>query len=402
MSYFIPARGVLHKALIGTFEGQEFQHIYYQYKKLHKMRPFYLAWRQIVSVKKKMITKMILIAVIMVSSMTIATSLIIHYNQNKENAKLINNQISLLNEQIMILNTDNQINKNDFKILDKYTKDILYIDYISYANAMIDSSNFSNVYCITDELETYYHLKNIKEKEIIMTTAAMNSYGKKIKVGDNISLYGKEYRLIQIVENDIEPILFLHQNDFQRETTSISHMVMIDFGNVDNRTRFLIDQPQRYIYFFNAYEQRENFYNDENDIDEYSESIDGFKFYTIIISCAAMIYIYQFSFELSKEREDIGNYQLLGLTHQEIRSIYFYKSIFIAGIGMIFGTLYHFLDVYYKYYELTARDYLFYIPSYIFVIIFGCMIILMIVLLSLIPLHYILKNDAFENKNVRE
>lgn len=63
LSYFIPARGVVRKVLSGNFDGLEFQYFYYQYKKSHYLKPSYLAWRQLMTLKKKVVIKVFLLSI---------------------------------------------------------------------------------------------------------------------------------------------------------------------------------------------------------------------------------------------------------------------------------------------------------------------------------------------------
>ena len=61
-----------------------------------------------------------------------------------------------------------------------------------------------------------------------------------------------------------------------------------------------------------------------------------------------IIYIYQLSYEILKQRETIGTYQLLGMRKFEIWRIYVYKSGMIALIGFVCAVYYHF--------EMCIRD----------------------------------------------
>ena len=62
-----------------------------------------------------------------------------------------------------------------------------------------------------------------------------------------------------------------------------------------------------------------------------------------------IIYIYQLSYEILKQRETIGTYQLLGMRKFEIWRIYVYKSGMIALIGFVCAVYYHFADIYLNY-----------------------------------------------------
>ena len=122
----------------------------------------------------------------------------------------------------------------------------------------------------------------------------------------------------------------------------------------------------------------------------------------ILIVSMAIIYIYQMYFELYKQREDIGSFQLLGMTHLEIESIYIYQSLIMIVIGFILGMIYNLLDLYYTFQSLYELQYVLSFDKMMIVIVFGLMIICIVFILSVLPLKRIVKNDAFTNKNVRE
>lgn len=405
MSYFFPARGVLRRSLTGSFEGQEFQKIYYQYKKLHQLKPFYLAWRQVVSVKKKMIMKVILITMITVFSMNMISQLMVNvHQQNREQ-----NQYHL-NIEDMIYEIDLEEKKydfKDFKIFQNYVQNIVEIDYMSRASVLLESTTKGTqtfdyntapkIYCINDQVKDYYQLQDINKGEMIMTSAALNSFRSKFKSNDKITFLNKEYHIKQIIENDQDSIIFLHQSDFKQTCTYDCKMVIVDFKTIPMKTKFLLEHSKDYVHLDNKYNILYNVYDEETK--EYGDIISSGL---LMITIVSIIYIYQFSFELLKQKEDIGSYQLLGFTHKEIRSIYFYKSLIIGFIGFLFGMIYYFLDIYYRYYSLVAMQYLFEVTLNVIMLIISFIIVVLIIALSMIPLYYILNKDAFENKNTRE
>lgn len=405
MSYFFPARSILRRSLTGNFEGLEFQKIYYQYKKLHQMRPFYLAWRQVVSVKKKMIMKVILIALIVVFSMNMVGNLIISFH----NQQILSNQHTNNVEDIIyeIDLEEQKYNQNDFKFFQDSAKNIIEINYMSSASVLMESTRKGTqsfdyygapkVYCTNQHIQDYYQLPNINKGEMIMTSAALNGFRSKFKTNDKITFLNKKYHIKQIIENDQDSIIFLHQSDFKQTCTYERKMVIVDFKDISMKTKCLLERSKQYAEFEDKYNRVYSDYEEVN-----NDYLDIIRSGIMKIAAVSIIYIYQFSFELLKQKEDIGSYQLLGFTHKEIRSIYFYKSLIIGFIGFLFGMIYYLLDIYYKYYSLISMKYLFTGITNMIVFIVSFMIIVFIIALSLTPLYYILKKDAFENKNTRE
>lgn len=412
ISYFIPARSASRKALTGAFDGQEFQYFYYRYKKLHKMRPFYLAWRQLVSLKKKMIIKIFLIALITVSSMGIIGESMINHSYNQD----IYESFHTNSIEYILTNDEGyskEINLDDFEALRPYVDNITYYHYKTSTDLTImsltgygRSANFPDIYCINDELAQKYNIQNLQAGQIVLTNGYLNTIGEHLQVGDHISFIG-DYEIIQIVDDAFQDIAILSETDYQSYGSLEKYQkVSVSFKDSQQKTNALLNCAEQFQHLKNKYMASDYTFTQSlsDNINQFLDNILNVGLWQriLFIICIAVIYIYQFSFELWKQREDIGTYQLLGLTKKEIWQIYFYKSFIISLIGLVAGGIYHFLDFYYTYQSLKYEAILFHPSTIIPTILIALLINVMIICISLIPLYGITKKDGLENKNTKE
>ncbi len=403
VSYLMPAKAATRKALTGNFEGQEFQYFYYRYKKLHNMRPLYLSWRQLISFKKKMIIKVLIITIITVTTMNVVEYTLFNQNDISLDTQTIEYD---LHKKISYLEIE-----NDFKNLNPYVQSMVSYNYISsetlmdkYSTRLADGLDESfydipSLYCVDSNLQKQYHLEDIQSGQIILTYTYINSKGINEDI-KNITIMGHEYEVVQVVDKE-DISVFLNQKDYNNYLKNNPETgytrIELSFDNVHERTQALITYSQDFSRINQKYEVSLSDYNQE----EVSVSQTDIQS-LLLIGALAIIYIYQFIFELYKQKEDIGCYQLLGLTHKEIGSIYFFKSLITIMIGFIFGSIYYGLDIYYKYNALMEMEYIFHVNTSLIIIGVSFIVVMMILIISLLPLKGILKKDAFENKNTRE
>ncbi len=116
----------------------------------------------------------------------------------------------------------------------------------------------------------------------------------------------------------------------------------------------------------------------------------------ILITGLIIMYIFLFSLETLHHKEDIGTYQLMGVLSKEIKLIYFYKSLIIAFLGFVSGGFWYILSYYSIIRAKNVMQYLVIPPA------ITCFVIMLVVILSMISLHFVLKRDAFENKMTRD
>lgn len=411
-SYFIPARSASRKALTGAFDGQEFQYFYYRYKKLHKMRPFYLAWRQLVSLKKKMIMKIFFIFLVTISAMGIVGESIINRSYNQDIYQSFNTnsiEYTLINEK----GDSKEINPDDFEGLRPYVDNITFYHYktSNYLTIMSltgygSSATFPDIYCINDELAQKYNIQSLQQGQIVLTNGYLNTIRKHLKVGDHLSLIG-EYEIIQIIDDTFNDFAIFCETDYKTYGSLEQYQkVSVSFKDTQQTTNAFLNCAEQFQQLKQKYSVVDytSSYTSSDDINQFFDNIFNAELWQRIsfIVCIAIIYIYQFSFELWKQREDIGTYQLLGLTKKEIWQIYFYKSFIISLFGIVAGGIYHFLDFYYTYQSLKYEVILFQPSTIIPTILIALLVNMIMICISLIPLYGITKKDGLENKNIKD
>lgn len=403
ISYFMPARSACYRALTGSFQGSEFQYFYYRYKKLHRMRPLYLGWRQLVSHKKQMIVKIFLIFIASLMMMKIIGDRISILNLLSQKESL--NQ-SHTQEEISLTYAPSRedvtfITTKDLDAYKPYAQDMRYFHVIDYEN---DARYFGEIYCYDEDVKAEFQIQEdilpgeviVSErfKEINFDTELENING-----NGKIVMSGESYQIVSQIPDD-KPYMIMSAKDFQNYG-DIEHyqQVKIYFHDIHQKTKGLVAYVQqnsecKYSWVDSLYTAQLNM---NMNIEENTQNIPFIEI--SIMLGTGIIYIYQLSYEILKQRETIGTYQLLGMRKFEIWRIYVYKSGMIALIGFVYAVYYHFADIYLNYglnniYFTPTHFWLQLLPSLLF--------ILSLIVLSLLPIYSILRKDGLENKNIRE
>lgn len=282
-------------------------------------------------------------------------------------------------------------------------------NYREKHNENIDSSyeSMCNIRLLDRDVIKQEHFQELKPGETIV-----NNYVADIQeitdIGQTVMIFGKSYKVKQIVEDEIVPLLYMCEQDYHQLTSEIKDksrsFVEITFQDPHIQQEYMLKKANKINELQKKYEY---FCYDVIMIDNYGLNIDiqstSFNIvYIAIIVGIAIVYIYQFIFELWKQSEDIGSYQLLGLTHKEIGSIYFFKSLMIVLIGYVLGIFIYLLEINFK-----IQSYALFHVAHNFIITYisgliGLGVVIAVMILSLLPLRNIVQKDAFENKNTRE
>lgn len=373
--YFIPARSATYQALIGAFEQQEFTYFYYRYKKLHQMRPLYLGWRKIASLKRKVIVKVIIIAFISFNLI----HMVLPYLQTSD--------IDISNPNLFQYELPLDFDLNSLQELkDDVASLIVTKAYYSYEGVPYGV----RTYCNNDDLQHYYQIKELKRDEVVISKGALEELPVDNDTNE-IDFFDHTFKIIQVLDDNQDFVIF-QEDDFKtyeiyfNQETKYQELQLV-FQDENQRNEAVLKHPNIMLTI------------SRNDItyhpDETSSSINYVL--VIIISSLFIIYLYQAMFELLKEREDIGSYQILGLTNKEISKIYFYKLCYINSIGLLIGLGYFIMDKTYQY----SFDAVMKIPV-LFAVIISVMSLFVLSMLSLLPLRFILHNSGIENKNWRD
>ncbi|MEG0276646.1 MAG: FtsX-like permease family protein [Coprobacillus sp.] len=410
VSYFIPAKNACKRAISGSFDSQEFQYFYYRYKTLHRFNPFYLGWRQLVSMKKKMFVKILFMFIIILCSMKVIGSYTIFSQLSRNN--LERDLAKEINLECVPLDVDKSVSKEDFEFITPYVNQIDFYSYVEEEQLakMGHDTYYPRLYCLNDAMKNKYNIDDMKDDEIIVSQYYLDtiSYQKdEYLESDKFTFLNKDYKIAKIIDSEYERIAIVNKNVYsQYGNINEYQRVNITYDSISKKTQSFIKDYQSMALVKEKYYLSDSYtdtlyYNKESLESDFS--IDSINMTVLlIITGIAIIYIYQFSFELLKQKEDIGTLQLLGLQKREIRNIYFYKSLIVGGIGMILGILYYYLECYDLLKKMNS-EYILSNPTTIAIhVIISLIIITIIICISLIPLRYILKSDGLENKNTRE
>lgn len=395
ISYFMPARGACRRALTGSFEGTEFQYFYYRYKKLHQMRPFYLGWRQLVNHKKQMIVKVFLIFITSLMMMSIASSQILstNYQLNKNFLSQVaaDNDITLTYESLQ----DTAINEKDFDVYNTYAQDIRYFRYF---DTEIDRY-VPRIYCFDEDIKKEFSIQDdLESGQIIVISGSSDTENK-----TEVIIQDKPYEIKSQIVAYEENLIIMSQLDYQQYADVDQYQsVKIYFTDIHQKTKGLIAFAKQNSQ--KQYNVSDSLFRVQRDYEyEYEDATHGIPVVELcVIFVASVIYVYQLSYEILKQRETIATYQLLGWRKFEIWKIYAYKSSLIALLGLVFALYYHFADCFLKHggngewkIFLTFTNFLKQTgPVLIWILI--------LIVLSLTPIYAILKKDGLENKNMRE
>lgn len=390
ISYFMPARGACRRALTGTFEAAEFQYFYYRYKKLHNMRPLYLGWRQLVGRKKQMIVKIFLIFIITLLTMNIVGNCIYdNYIQNLQ----MNNTNSIWLDYTPI-GDSSYLPQEIFDVYKDSASEIRYFHVADMSGRGTEYAKVSKVYAYNADIKKEFGLQSEPKPGEIITSRIFLSID---QPQTDLRLFNEIYTAIESVDSE-SSFVIMNEKDFIKYG-DIEHYqnIKIYFDTIQDKTKGLIDFAKKTQYTDDFYWQ-DGMLLEQYQMNSQYDIFDSFPILSCIIG-ASFIYVYQLAFEIFKQRETIGTYQLLGLRKFEIWQIYAYKSFFIAIIGLICSIYYHFASYY-----LNNIEWNIYITfnALLWQIGISLVIIAILIALSLLPLYSILNKEGLENKNIRE
>lgn len=390
LSYFTPARKSLRRSLTGAFDNQEHQYIYYRYKKIHQLNSFYLGYRQLIGFKRKSLTKLILlfVAVLFLSSYIYpyfypSLQEIYHDTTNIKSYYSIDDEFGEVDIP----------KKEEINSYQPYTQKILYTE-------MIDEWTES-IYPCNEEVKQYYQVDDLDKGEVYVSDAYLNDLYEGYHKGDVISICQQDFVIKDIIQNE-EALCVIHEQDFLQiddNDYSRSLLVKMDFENKTRRRQFLLEQYRNFGEL-----RRENYaqyYIDNENLQDDEHTIQA-DMSDLLIGCMALfIFVYQYIFELFKQKEDIGSFQLLGMTKKEIGMIYFYKVFIVTFIAFMIATLYKLEDIHLSY----QIDYV--LKIFKFSVLFKPISLVLLVmigvcLVSVMPIVMILNNSGLENKSIKD
>lgn len=388
LNYFMPARKSTRQALTSAFEGQEFEYFYHRYKKLHYMRPFYLAYRQLISFKKQMVIRVILIFIMcnsLIGALSSYYSQMINQSDNSLQQSSTQTHVGIKSQQYNI----QAINTVKAYASDSYEYHYVYDweEIFRYENG----TDFIHVslYESNHDLKEKYNLKELNHNEI-MISQGLNSYYKNPKT---ITINNKDYVVVDVINYHLEDyydyIIFSsqdYQKEFLDETTYCFELTFDD--HVHKRNGII-----GYYQNLNSSQGEECYERSPVEYVDESMNYSQIVFYMAMGLGWGVIYAYQLAYEIMKQREMIGTYQLIGLTKKEIVSIYGLKSLYISLIGYGLALFFSFSTGINVMFDMTMIITMAITPI-IFIIIFN--------IISLMPLLTILKKTGLENKHFRE
>lgn len=386
LSYFMPARSSCRKALTGTFEGFVHQYFYYRYKKQHSMRPFYLGWRQFIGNKKQMIVKVLYIFVIVILSLSLISSSAL------EEANEIKNEYDSISS---VCFQSPKINQKDFEFMKPYVKSL------SLRKFILETSQISQdgyklmgnliLYCLNEDMQRDYQITDLKSGEIILSQDIVSE--NKIQVGDKIPFIDQEYRLVDILKNSELNMAIVNKDDYAKYQSEYRYEEMKILFEDGEKANCYIECAKQIAQLKRKYICDEPVFKSQRSTHKEAETM-----IIVAVISVSVIYIYQFIFELFNQKEDIGTFQLLGFLHKEIWQIYFYKSLYISIVGFGMGLFCYSLNCFYRYPSYSAMMWkTIYSSSFI---VLGVVVVMLVV--SLLPLHRILQKEGLENKMSRE
>lgn len=399
ISYFMPARGATRRALSGSFESAEFQYFYYRYKKLHQMRPMYLGWRQLVNNKKQMIFKIFFVFIASLMMISIIGDYIYGIHLTKQRNEYVEtSQNVTLNYSPIVDHTN--IHLDDFKTMSSYAKEVIYTHNFLYSP---ENGYPHKIYCLDENVKKQFSLP---QDQVLKTGEIIVSLG--FDRDNNIQTYslvdGNVFQIAYVLSNYEEKFIIMSKDDFIKYA-DVKHYqeVYLSFDSIAQKNRAILafakaNPKMRYNVIDSSLQPQRDY--------EYQMSKESvFDFPTLrlaLIVATSVIYIYQLSFELLKQRETIATYQLLGFRKIEIWKIYMYKSLFIASLGFVFALYYHFADMFIEH-GGNGGWHIFMDPIPLMEQVLPTLILIIILIsFSLLPIYSILKKDGLENKTIRE
>lgn len=389
LSYFMPARKSLRRSLTGAFDNQEHQYIYYRYKKIHQLNSLYLGYRQLIGFKRKSLTKLILlfVAVLFLSSYIYPyfyppLQEIYHDTTNIRSIYSIDDEFGEIDIP----------KKEEIDMYQPYTQSILYTEMIDEWRESIYPCNY--------EVKQYYQVDDLEEGEVYVSDTYLKDLYEGYHKGDRISICQRDFVIKEIIQNE-DALCLIHEQDFLQIDDNYSRylLVKMDFESKAQRRQFFLEQYQNFgelrrEIYAQYYIDNENLRDDEHTIQ--ADMSD------LLIGCMALfIFAYQYMFELFKQKEDIGSFQLLGMTKKEIGMIYFYKVFIIVFIAFVIATLYKLEDIHLSY-QMAYVLKIFKFSVLVKPISLVLLVMIGVCLVSVMPIVMILNNSGLENKNLKD
>ena len=243
------------------------------------------------------------------------------------------------------------------------------------------------IYSDTQEVRDYYKYNiDVHEGECLINGERLTELNDDF---DNGFVYDESTRYVILHKNDYEKIKEVGElqnvifvfDSFEQKNNMLKS-VSQELSDVLRKNTISIDNTN-YTLMYNQY------LNSQNEVEM---NIKPYIFITGLI----IMYIFLFSLETLHHKEDIGTYQLMGVLSKEIKLIYFYKSLIIAFLGFVSGGFWYMLSYYSIIRAKNIVQYLVIPP------VITCFVIIIVVILSMISLHFVLKRDAFDNKMTRD
>lgn len=385
VSFLLPAFQSQRRSLVGAFENNEHSYIYYRYKRLHKLTPMYLGWRQIVLLKKKSVIKVILLAISIFFIVQISLSIVVRHCDFAD---------TTLIKKLTTKEVGEYVGKENLGIIGDYASDISFLPYFfsgDYENHLSNIENWFEFYALTKETKDYFHIeRDLEHNEYLINGKEKGSYN-----GMLSDLYKK-------VEKNYTYYVFINEEDFYSLTQNkYNQKIIIFFDSMVSKRELLITHAKEYLDILKNQNISkriiDNLLEDKNNYSMYRKTDDKTLIgRTMLIIIIGVIYIYTSAFELYKSKEDIGTYQLLGLRVSEMMFMYLSQVIVIILIGFALGGCAAFLELIYNYGYI--HDWYFYIIP-----IFMCVLIMLVIgSIALIPMIILVRRNAFENRLTRD
>lgn len=363
-SFFLPLRSSSRNILASTFDGSQFQYFYYRYHKRHYMRPFYLAWRQLVS-KKELWIKCLMIFVIGYNVMVLVN------NQRQEDTYL--DDTVLLDDYIDMRFYGNHFPKDSISLLQKQAQILVY--YYTF-DEEIDMSVDAEIYVYLPNQNVYQYIEELNERQVAISEQVADNY--QLCLSDMIKIQGQDYEIVEIVNERypfMSEIFVVLSQDHYDMFSYDEQAIYAQFDTLESKKKGTFDfvlsfeEPIRYV------DATEESVIDYSPSPSYSQSI-----FVLFFCC---MYFYHASYEMYKEKETISTYQLIGFTKREILSIYIFKALYLIIVGyslalFFFGNTYDILQ-----WES---------------IIYSLSLIVLLNVISIFPFYFHFKNTGLENR----
>lgn len=230
------------------------------------------------------------------------------------------------------------IHPDDFKTMSSYAKEVIYTHNFLYSP---ENGYSRKIYCLDENVKKQFSLP---QDQVLKTGEMIVSLGFD-RDNNNMQTYslvdGNVFQIVYVLSDYEDNFIIMSKDDFIKYA-DVKHYqeVYLSFDSIAQKNQavlaFAKANPKMKYNVIDSSLQLQRDY-------EYQMSKESvFDFPTLrlsLIVATSVIYIYQLSFELLKQRETIATYQLLGFRKIEIWKIYMYKSLFIASLGFVFAAL---------------------------------------------------------------